>query len=330
MRIWPGAQWPKGAGMSEAEKTVVILSTKSAGSTALLNVICSVPGGSTVSWTSHQEHETLFWTKAASVLDRPQWSMPDSEVPLPSEAARHGLGLLARNNLAEDWPITDEASIGQLWDALADRAGPVFVEKSPHHLAQRSALELAVAASQRSRRRHVFVLLVRDPLAVLLSMWRRWAHRPERHEAVILRSFENACWLINEPRLEVQVVRYENLRADTAALLDLIGAGHPDALADLRDGQVTCEPHWSPGYTPSEELKDARSRLGYGLTPLPASSTAKRLLWPAGASCRTAYREARRWVGARRVARRAGSERGDRISSSLDGWVRDGDAEFPG
>ena len=50
---------------------IIILSTKSSGSTALQNYFKLNFGFNTVKYTRHQEEETLYWAKVASVLDLP-------------------------------------------------------------------------------------------------------------------------------------------------------------------------------------------------------------------------------------------------------------------
>ena len=80
--------------VSDKPTCVVILSTKSAGSSALQNLICECTDGKHVEHTRHVQHETLYWTKAASILGRKQLRIPDSEVPIPARKALHDLRAL--------------------------------------------------------------------------------------------------------------------------------------------------------------------------------------------------------------------------------------------
>ena len=77
--------------MGTRTKCVIILSNKSSGSSILQRFITESSEARHVRYTRHFENETLYWTKAASVLGLPQLDMPDSEVPLPKAQARREL-----------------------------------------------------------------------------------------------------------------------------------------------------------------------------------------------------------------------------------------------
>ncbi len=66
---------------------IIILSIKSSGSSACQNLLSKFSQVSYVPKTRHFENETLYWTKAASVLGLPQVDMIDSEVPISKEKA---------------------------------------------------------------------------------------------------------------------------------------------------------------------------------------------------------------------------------------------------
>ena len=69
-------------------KCIMILSCKSSGSTALQNLLNKLPQVNRIKKTRHFEYETLYWTKAASILGMPQLNMLDSEVPIPKKKAK--------------------------------------------------------------------------------------------------------------------------------------------------------------------------------------------------------------------------------------------------
>jgi hypothetical protein len=199
---------------------VVILSTKSAGSSALQNLICACTDGKHVGQTRHVQHETLYWTKAASILGRMQERIPDSEVPIPPRKALHDLRTLLRANLPDfELPSDPEQLIFEGWHRLCVRFGPLFVEKSPHHLHQWAALELLNQAVHRLQDTDFrFIGLVRNPMDVLYSMWRRWRADPGTHQYHWRLAYENLRRFEKELSGRVLTVRYEDLAAhgDTA------------------------------------------------------------------------------------------------------------------
>ena len=206
----------------ERRKCIVILSTKSSGSSALQNLLCRDPSVRHVEWTRHNENETLYWVKAASVLGRGQVDMADSEVPIPRGRARGELVQMLGRNLGADYrpPSDDRELVFGGWEALCERYAPVFLEKSPHHLHQRSALEL-ILERERSLDRVDFhiVGLVRNPMAALYSMWRRRREIPEVHQFEWLEAYRNLRWLESERPDLVSVVRYEDLTDSSEPLL---------------------------------------------------------------------------------------------------------------
>ena len=86
--------------MSESKlKCILILSAKSSGSTALQSLLVKFFQVNHIDKTRHFEYETLFWTKAASILQLPQVDMLDSEVPINKEKARYDIINLLKQNL---------------------------------------------------------------------------------------------------------------------------------------------------------------------------------------------------------------------------------------
>ena len=117
--------------LSAAYKCVVILSDKCSGSTALQDLVTEFTSARCVTHTRHIYSETLFWCKAASVLDRPQVKLLNSEVPIPSKRARSDLVTLLRENLgAYEDPESDDELVFEGWRLLCEAFAPVFLEKS--------------------------------------------------------------------------------------------------------------------------------------------------------------------------------------------------------
>ena len=150
-------------------------SSKSSGSSALQNLLAKLPQVDHISKTRHFEYETLYWTKAASVLRLPQVDMLDSEVPISKERARLDLINLLCDNLESYTPPSDnDELIFGGWKLLCQNYSPVFLEKSPHHLHQWSALELINECIERIPEVDFLIVgLVRNPMAILYSAWDR-------------------------------------------------------------------------------------------------------------------------------------------------------------
>jgi hypothetical protein len=170
--------------------------------------------------TRHNEHETLYWTKAASLLGRPQEKMLDSEVPIAPERARADLEGLLRDNLGEVPAAADpRALVFRGWRALCERFAPLFVEKSPHHLHQWSALELLFECMDASPEIGFLAIgLVRNPIDVVYSSWQRWRTEPRANQYEWLRAARNLQRLAALPGSRLRVVRYEDLICDPARL----------------------------------------------------------------------------------------------------------------
>jgi Sulfotransferase family len=204
--------------MNSRPKCILILSTKSAGSSALQELLCVHAGAKCVERTRHAQHETLFWTKAASVLGKPQHKIPNSEVPIPAKAASKDLLQLLRDNLPGYSPPSDPVEmIFQGWRALCVHYAPIFIEKSPHHLHQWSALELMLEAERRlSEVEFRYIGLVRNPMDALYSMWAKRRDDLASYQAHWGMAYENLLRLRAYASDRLIVVRYE----------DLVGGAH--------------------------------------------------------------------------------------------------------
>lgn len=203
--------------MSKA-KCITILSYKSSGSSALQYLLAKFPGVHHVSNTRHNFNETLYWTKAASVLELPLQKMIDTEVPFSAEEARSGLITLLDENLDDFNPdaMTSESElIFDGWQRLVESHGPVFVEKSPHHLFQWSAVELILQSIDNLPGIDFLLIgLVRNPMDVLYSAFRRWGTPPEQGQFEWLQSYQNLLRLREIVGDRLFILRYEDMIAD--------------------------------------------------------------------------------------------------------------------
>ncbi len=194
-------------------KCIVVLSTKSSGSSACQNFLSEFANIKHIQKTRHYEHETLYWTKAASILGKPQADMLDSEVPIPRKLARGDLITLLTDNLGPfDVPSDDKKLIFDGWIQLCKKYSPIFLEKSPHHLYQWSALELIIEAIQWDKNVDWFLIgLVRNPMDVLYSAFQRWKTIPEKLQYEWLVSYQNLNKLADILPDKHLTIRYEDM-----------------------------------------------------------------------------------------------------------------------
>lgn len=226
----------------QTPKNIIILSEKSSGSSACQRLLANHVNIRHVTQTRHFEYETLYWTKAASVLGLPQMKMVNSEVPIPAERARRELVTLLQNNLDNfEPPEDDETLIMEGWRQLCRHHAPVFLEKSPHHLCQWSALELIQAAM--TDLKDVDVLLVgviRNPLANIYSQYRRWGSSPALVEAQWQVAYRNLLRLKSLLGDRLVIMRYEDMVSSPRTLqpvLSFCGVDVSGIDSDLLHGQ---------------------------------------------------------------------------------------------
>lgn len=174
-------------------KCIIILSEKASGSSACQNLLAKLANVQHVSQTRHFQNETLFWTKAASVLGLPQEKMVDSEVPIEKEKARADLVSLLSTNLSSySQPGNDHDLIMHGWTDLCKEHAPIFLEKSPHHLCQWSALELIWEYINQSDEVDTLMIgLIRNPMDTIYSQYREWKSSPEAVEKQWIRAYRN-------------------------------------------------------------------------------------------------------------------------------------------
>lgn len=197
----------------ESLRSIIVLSSKSSGSSALQRLLCSGTNARHVEHTRHGEYETLYWTKAASILGLPQTQLLASEVPIAPRKARDDLiTLLAHNVPVFVAPHEAEALVHEGWRALCRRFAPVFVEKSPHHLQQWSCLELMARAAQKMPDIDFrFIGLVRNPMDMLYSAWRRWRLAPQTAQFEWFQAHQNLLRFKQLVGDRLTIVSYETL-----------------------------------------------------------------------------------------------------------------------
>ena len=266
------------------DKSVIILSEKSSGSSACQDLLAMSANIQHVSRTRHYQNETLYWTKAASILGRPQLKMVDSEVPIEREKARTDLISLLRDNL-DDYvpPDGDETLIQEGWRLLCEKHAPIFLEKSPHHLCQWSAIELIIECINKMKDVDSLLIgLVRNPLDTIYSQYKRYKSLPEKVEQQWLVAYQNLLRLQDTAGSRLVIVRYEDMvssleclrpvfdfcevTADSAAKTHL----HQKALQKWKTDTLF-------GFSLSDETIELAGKYGYQREDLVNKTS---LLWP--------------------------------------------------
>lgn len=194
-------------------KCIIILSEKSSGSSACQNLLTKFSDIRHVSKTRHFENETLYWTKAASALGLEQLDMIDSEVPIDPEKARQDLVSLLTDNL-DNYSAPEDISdlVFDGWNKLCKNYAPIFLEKSPHHLLQWSAIELIIKAMGKAENTDYLIIgLVRNPMDILYSQFTRWRTRPENLQQQWYIAYKNLLKLKNIVGDKLVIVRYEDI-----------------------------------------------------------------------------------------------------------------------
>lgn len=265
-------------------KCILILSNKSSGSSAVQRLLAQAVDLKYIEKTRHFENESLYWTKAASVLQLSQRNMLDSEVPLKPGAAKQDLLKLLIDNVPGYLPpMGDRALIFEGWRLLCDRYSPIFLEKSPHHLLQESALNLIAEAIEQLQGEVEFLLigLVRNPMDVMYSAFRRWRTPPEILQYEWLVAYENLRKLKERLGDRVVIIRYEDLVTSLeplAPVFDFCEAKTNENSQTLRAGSLL---KWRGdrtfGFTLAPEVYELAQSYGYTDAELTHGSL---LLWP--------------------------------------------------
>lgn len=276
-------------------KCVIILSNKSSGSSILQRFITESSEARYVQHTRHFENETLYWTKAASVLGLHQLDMPDSEVPIPRTRARYELAQLLSSNVdGYVIPEDNHRLVFGGWERLCKTYAPALIEKSPHHLYQKSVLGLILEAAHRTPEVDFHLVgLVRNPMSMIYSAWSRWRSSPEVQEQVWLTAYQNLLDLKAQVGGMVSIVRYEDMVTDPKVLepiLSFLGASSatPERRSLYSDSLERWRKDKHYGFRPSAELLALADRYGYSRESL-ANTTYP--LWPVQRRMtRSAYR----------------------------------------
>jgi hypothetical protein len=234
--------------------------------------------------TRHNANETLYWTKAAAALGLPQVDVLNSELPMERHKAKKELIKFLTDNLgAFDPPPDDRQLIFEGWRRLCRRYGPVFLEKSPHHLHYWSALELMAECGRWYPDINFrFVGLIRNPVDTVYSMWRRWRVLPEQQQYEWLRAYKNLAKFQSLVRERLQIVRYEELVSGDDTIKDLCAFVGIDWIRNIGDGfRSSSRQSWRTdrmfGFQLAREISSLAREFGYENEEM---SCTKSTSWP--------------------------------------------------
>ena len=292
-------------------KSILILSNKSSGSSAVQRLLAQAADLKCVEKTRHFQNESLYWTKAASLLNLPQVDMLDSEVPIPRRQAKDDLITLLQDNVPDyQAPDNDQSLIFDGWHQLCEQYQPIFLEKSPHHLLQSSALSLIVSCMEKLEGQVDFLLigLVRNPMDVLYSAFRRWKTPPEKLQYEWLTAYENLRDLAMDlgdrnpntpfkynPNGRLVTIRYEDLAGSLDPLAPVFDFCETQPNADAKSLNRKSLLKWQQdtlfGFTLAPDVLALAQTYGYDTRELVNAASP---LWPLyRTSMRRAYRSLR-------------------------------------
>lgn len=272
---------------SDKLKCIYILSEKSSGSSFLWRRLVATLGIKQTPKTKHYENETLFWTKAASVLEYEQVKMIKSSVPYPKLQANAELIKFANANLTaqidNDTVLTRE-DIFSIWYQMIEAFGPVFVEKSPHHLLQKNALHLMDEFEQlyRDRVDFYYIGLVRNPITTITSQIRRWGPSFESVQRQWVSAYENLVSMNNSDSYNLKLIRFEDLRDSKVniegELLEFLGFADTKQTAKIEKFRKTKANSHEAYFSLSQQAMQLAISMGYEQDSLITSRTLKSLV----------------------------------------------------
>lgn len=203
-------------------KSLIILSQKSSGSSILQNELTKHPDIHHAAHTQHYENETLYWIKAACLLEFPKETFYDNHIAYTKETARAELLEFITANCPnfDGHGLSEEALIDAGWQALSQNYGPIFLEKSPRHLQNRSALDAMLQSFERQGTDFLLIGLIRHPMAVLYSMWDRWKSPPNYKQWVWIEAAKNLQYIQKiVPPENLITTRYEDMVENPEGLM---------------------------------------------------------------------------------------------------------------
>ncbi len=225
-------------------ENVILLSEKSSGSSIFQREISKHSKIRTVEWAPHSEAETLFWVKAANIMGYPKDAFWRSRPPFPARYSRRSIERILKNNTEtildndDDWEFLKSG-----WEQLIDSFGPVFFEKSPHHLNQWPALSCINRFIAETKKDVKFIGLVRNPMSVIYSTQQRWMSGVYERQFMWEQSYRNLLAMQQLHPDRMVILRYEDLIHapidEFSRILSFIGLDYEDQIGgDLHANSI--------------------------------------------------------------------------------------------
>lgn len=192
-------------------KTIIILSAKRCGSTALYKTLvnhskvrnCQV-GGKTRNW------EPAFWYHGWLSLMKTE----------PEHVREHFRKNYSYMHIPD---VHNKFDLYRIWDEILKHRGPTVVDKSPQYLSSKATLSYLLGYKNIGRDVKI-IGLIRDPRDAITSQYVKW-HRiqtkksgivdtPERREAKWLEKYKNLEYVLSRIP-DMLMVKYEDFATDT-------------------------------------------------------------------------------------------------------------------
>ena len=193
-------------------RELLLLSDKSSGSTILEYELLKHSEIEHVKYTSHLDHETLYWLKAAVLLKKSKHLFFGGKYPFPVSYAKTSILKFLKKNGVDATKIETISDITLGWSNISRSKNKIFFEKSPHHLNHKASTYLLADYANKNPNLKV-IGLVRDPRAVIYSTLDRWYANPYDRQYKWLCSYENLLLFENliSDKSQLIKIRYEDL-----------------------------------------------------------------------------------------------------------------------
>lgn len=171
-----------------------------------------------VRFTTHNEHETLYWLKAAVILGLKTDWFYGKKKPFPKYYAKNAIRQLLRGNGIKPGKLNTRDDIYRSWIQLEEKCGPHFLEKSPHHLNHFASTRLITEYILNAGDNSKVIGLIRHPGAVVYSTLQRWYVNPAARIDKWCYTYDNLKYLQAQlPESRFSLVRYEDMIENTEA-----------------------------------------------------------------------------------------------------------------
>jgi len=198
---------------------IFLLSDKSSGSTIFEYELLRHPKIVAVKYTPHNDHETLFWLKAAVLLGRPTSEFFEGSYPFSKKYALKSIKQILTNNVPDFvQPLEHEQLVIEGWKALCKAHDGIFFEKSPHHLNHWASTRMIIDYALQNPDVKI-IGLVRDPISVVYSTLKRWYVNPVERQSKWSNTYQNLM-IVEKllPPAQFILVRYEDVVKDAGAV----------------------------------------------------------------------------------------------------------------